>query len=139
MKKLLLLILFAATILASCSSPASEFSFMSSWEARDLIEGGADVIVVDVRSEAEFLNGHIEGSILLPVNEIADYAESVLLDRNAVILVICQSGNRSRTASQALADLGFTNVYDIGGIMAWPGEILRCYGMAGRSCELTSN
>ena len=122
MKKLLLL--FVTIVLIGCSSADAEFSFMSSWEARDLIEGGADVIVLDVRSEAEFLNGHIEGSILLPVHEIEDYAESILLDRNAVILVICQSGNRSRTASLALANLGFTNVYDIGGIMSWPGEIV---------------
>jgi len=122
MKKLLLL--FVTIILVGCSSADAEFGFMSSWEARDLIEGGSDVIVLDVRSEAEFLNGHIEGSILLPVHEIEDYAESILLDRNAVILVICQSGNRSRTASLALANLGFTNVYDIGGIMSWPGEIV---------------
>ena len=123
MKKLL----FVAVVLiglVGCSAADAEFSFMSSWEARDLIEGGADVVVLDVRSEAEFLNGHIEGSILLPAHEIEDVAESILLDKDAVILVICQSGNRSRTASQTLANLGFTNVYDIGGIMSWPGEIV---------------
>ena len=124
MKKLLLLLLFVATVLTGCSSADAEFSSMSTWEARDLIDGGADVIVLDVRSEAEFLNGHIEGSVLLPLDEIESRAESVLLDRDAMILVICRSGNRSRTASQELANLGFTNVYDIGGIMSWPGEIV---------------
>ena len=124
MKKLLLLVFVMATILIGCRATDAEFSFMSTWEARDLIEGGADVIVLDVRSEAEFLHGHIEGSILLPVHEIGEYAEHILVDRDAMILVICQSGNRSRTAAQELANLGFTNVYDIGGIMSWPGEIV---------------
>ena len=124
MKKLLSFILLMTIILTGCSSTDAEFGSMSIWEARDLIEGEAEVIVVDVRTEAEFLNGHIAGSILLPVDEIEDYAESILLDRDAVILVICRSGNRSRTASQALANLGFTNVYDIGGIISWSGEIV---------------
>ena len=97
---------------------------MPQQEAYELIASDSNIIVLDVRSEAEFLSGHIEGSILLPVHEIESYAESILPDRNAMILVICQSGNRSRTAAQALADLGFTNVYNIGGIMSWPGEIV---------------
>jgi len=123
MKKLLLVFLIA-TILVGCRAADAEFGFISTWEARDLIEGEADVIVLDVRSEEEFLTGHIEGSILLPVHEIQNYAESVLLDKDAMILVICRSGNRSRTAAQTLANLGFTNVYDMGGIMSWPGELV---------------
>ena len=124
MKKLLL-VFFLTFILTGCSSAdVVEYGFMSTWEAHDLIEDGAEVIVLDVRTKEEFLAGHIEGSILLPVDQIGDYAQDVLLDKDAVILVICRSGNRSRTASQALVDLGFRNVYDIGGIMGWPGEIV---------------
>jgi len=108
-----------------CSSPDAEFSFMSGRDAYELIASGNEVIILDVRSEEEFLTGHIEGSILLPVNEVEHRAESVLLYRDAMILVICRSGNRSRTASQELANLGFTNVYDIGGVMSWPGELVQ--------------
>jgi len=119
----LLLLFLVLTLLIGCSPANAEFSTMSQQEAYELITSDSDVIVLDVRSEAEFLSGHIEGAILLSVQEIESHAESILLDHNAVILVICQSGNRSRTAAQALVDLGFTNVYDIGGIISWPGEI----------------
>jgi len=121
----LFILFFAAIALIGCSSEDAEFSFMSTADAYELITSEADVIVLDVRSEAEFLEGHIEGSILLPVDEIADRAEDILTNRDAMILVICRSGNRSQTASQELADLGYTNVYDIGGIMSWPGEIIQ--------------
>lgn len=121
--KFLMGIFLILNVLIACSSSA-EFGTMSGQDVYELIASGADVIVIDVRSEGEFLNGHVPGSVLLPVQEIESIAEEILLDKEAVILVICQSGNRSRTASQALVDLGFTNVYDIGGIMSWPGEIV---------------
>jgi len=112
-------------ILAGCSSSEGQFSVMSSADAYEFITSETDVTILDVRSEGEFLSGHIEGAVLLPINEIEDRAKSVLVDRDAVILVICQSGNRSRSAAQELANLGFTNIYDIGGIMSWPGEIVQ--------------
>ena len=122
--KLILTLFFLATILIGCSSADAEFNSMSSTEAYELISSDSDVIVLDVRSEAEFLTGHIEGSILLPIDEIEDLANDVLLNQDSTILVLCQSGNRSRIASQTLANLGFKNVYDIGGIINWPGEIV---------------
>ena len=123
--KILLLSFILVVFLIGCSSSEAEFSFMSGQDAYELIASGSDVTILDVRSEEEFLSGHLEGAILLPVDEIEARAESVLEDKDAVILVICRSGNRSQTASQELANLGFTNVYDIGGIMSWPGEIIQ--------------
>lgn len=123
--KILLSLFFLSIILTGCSSSEAEFSFMSGQDAYELIASGAEVTILDVRSEAEFLSGHIEGAVLLPVDEIEERAGSVLVDKDAVILVICQSGNRSQVASQELVNLGFTNVYDIGGIMSWPGEIVQ--------------
>jgi len=125
--KYLLGLFFISITLIGCSSEAEiEFRSMSTADAYELITSGEDdVIILDVRSEDEFLGGHIAGSILLPVNEIEDRAESVLPDKDATILVICQSGNRSQVAAQELVDLGFTNVYNIGGIMSWPGEIVQ--------------
>jgi len=121
--KFLVLFFMVTTLLAGCSSANAEPGFMPIDEAYELIASGADVIILDVRSEEEFLTGHIENAILLPVNEITARAEDVLLNKDAVILVICRSGNRSQTAALELANLGFTNVYDIGGIMSWPGNI----------------
>ncbi|MCL2408481.1 MAG: rhodanese-like domain-containing protein [Oscillospiraceae bacterium] len=86
--------------------------------------GRGGVIIVDVRSSAEFADGHIENAVSLPLDQIRDYAESVIPDKDQTILVYCRSGNRSRTASYELIALGYTNVYDFGGINGWPGTIV---------------
>ena len=81
-------------------------------------------MILDVREQDEFDAGHIPGAVLLPVGTITeDTAAAVIDDLDTVVLVYCRSGNRSKTASQALADLGYTNVYEFGGINSWPYEI----------------
>ena len=92
-------------------------------EAKDMMDT-QEVIVLDVREQDEFDSGHIPGAVLLPVGTIAeDTAAAVIDDLDTVVLVYCRSGNRSKTASKALADLGYTNVYEFGGINSWPYEI----------------
>ena len=83
-----------------------------------------EVVILDVREQYEYDSGHIPGAVLLPVGTIAEAtAATVIDDMDTVVLVYCRSGNRSKTASQALADLGYTNVYEFGGINDWPYEI----------------
>ena len=84
------------------------------------------VLVVDVRTPSEFAGGHIEGAISLP-NETITTAQQpeALPDKDAVILVYCRSGNRSAQAARKLVSLGYVNVYDFGGILDWPYEIVR--------------
>ena len=92
-------------------------------EAKDMMDAG-DVVVLDVREQSEFDAGHIPGAVLLPVGTITkDTAADVIDDLDTVVLVYCRSGNRSKTASQALVDLGYTNIYEFGGINTWPYEI----------------
>ena len=80
-----------------------------------------EVVILDVREQHEYDSGHIPGAVLLPVGTITeDTAAAVIDDLDTVVLVYCRSGNRSKTASQALADLGYTNVYEFGGINDWP-------------------
>ena len=80
-----------------------------------------NVIVLDVREQDEFAAGHISGAILLPVGTITkETAAAVIPKKDSVVLVYCRSGNRSKTASQVLADLGYRNVYEFGGIKTWP-------------------
>ena len=79
-------------------------------------------ILLDVRTEAEFRERRIEGAILIPYNEIRSRAESELPDKNAVILIYCRSGRRSALAAADMAALGFTNIYDFGGIIDWSYE-----------------
>ena len=83
-----------------------------------------EVIVLDVREQDEFDAGHIPGAVLLPVGTITkDTAAAVIPELDSVVLVYCRSGNRSKTASEALADLGYTNVYEFGGINTWSYEV----------------
>ena len=91
--------------------------------AKEMMDAG-DVVVLDVRERDEFDAGHIPGALLLPVGTITkDAAAAVIGDLDTVVLVYCRSGNRSKTASRALADLGYTNVYEFGGINTWPYEV----------------
>ena len=83
-----------------------------------------EVVILDVREQHEYDSGHIPGAILLPVGTITeDTAAAVIGELDTVALVYCRSGNRSKTASQALVDLGYTNVYEFGGINDWPYEV----------------
>ena len=81
-----------------------------------------------VQTQEEFVAGHIPGAVLLPVDLIEAKSEEVakvLPDKDAEILVYCRSGKRAHRASQALADMGYTNIEHIGGIMDWPYEVVK--------------
>ena len=88
-------------------------------QAKALMDDGKPYTLVDVRTEDEFKAGHIAGAKLIPDTEIKDRAATDLPDKNARILVYCRSGVRSAGAARTLIDLGYTNVYDMGGIINW--------------------
>lgn len=94
-------------------------------EANAMMDEQEDYILLDVRSQEEFDEGHIEGAIVIPDTEIADRAEAELTDKESTILVYCRSGRRSKLAAQALADLGYTNIFEFGGIIDWPYETVK--------------
>ena len=101
----------------------SSYQQITQEEAKEMMDT-QEVVILDVREQDEFGAGHIPGAVLLPVGTITeDTAAAVIDDLDTVVLVYCRSGNRSKTASQALADLGYTNVYEFGGINSWPYEI----------------
>ena len=83
-----------------------------------------EYILLDVRTDEEFREGHISGAILIPDYEIAVRAESEFPDKDVIILVYCRSGRRSALAAQALSDMGYSNIFDFGGIIDWPYEII---------------
>ena len=81
------------------------------------------VIILDVREQHEYDAEHIKGAELLPVGSISEKtAAEVIPSKDSVVLVYCRSGNRSKTASSALAKLGYTEIYEFGGINSWPYE-----------------
>ena len=101
------------------------YTKLSASEARDMMEILDDFVLLDVRTFEEFAQGHIEGAILIPENVLRENAEYEISDKDAIILVYCRSGRRSALAARTLVDLGYTNVYDFGGIDDWPYEIIK--------------
>ena len=91
-------------------------------EAKEMMDT-QEVIILDVREQDEYDSGHIPGAVLLPVGSIDETtAAQVIPEKDSTVLVYCRSGNRSKTASSTLADLGYTNIYEFGGINTWPYE-----------------
>ncbi len=98
---------------------------ISGEEAKHLMDTETDYIIIDARTIEEFSEGHIEGAILIPEYEISQRAEKELPDKEQLILVYCRSGRRSKIAARALADLGYTNVREFGGIIDWQYKIVK--------------
>ena len=93
-------------------------------QAKEMIDKQEQDLIVDVREQAEYDKVHIPGAVLLPVGTITEEtAAEVIPNKESVGLVYCRSGNRSKTAAQALTDLGYTQIYEFGGILDWPYEV----------------
>lgn len=106
------------------SSAAQSMGFMhiSQDQAKQMMEEEKDFLLVDVRTKEEFEEGHIPGAINLPVEEIGDSQPQLLPNKDQVLLLYCRSGRRSQEAANKLANMGYTKVYEFGGIMDWTGE-----------------
>lgn len=128
-KKKWFLILMVPLVLFSsaCSSKKEKNSYVriSAEEAKKIMDSETEYVLVDARTEEEFANGHIKGAKLIPEYEIADRAQEELPHRDALILVYCRSGRRSKIASEELVKLGYTNVKEFGGIIDWPYEVVK--------------
>lgn len=91
-------------------------------EAKKIMDTESEYVVLDVRTEEEFAQGHIPGAMLIPDYAIREEADKALPDKDALILVYCRSGRRSKNAAQILLELGYTNIREFGGILDWPYE-----------------
>ena len=125
MKRIIALISAMLLVLTGCGGTTVENTYHQiTQEAAKEMMDTQEVIILDVREQDEFDAGHIAGAVLLPVGTITkDTAAAVIPEPDSVVLVYCRSGNRSKTASKALADLGYTDVYEFGGINTWPYEV----------------
>ena len=136
MKKLriLLIAIFCITITA-CTNPVSNesnqqgesimYEQITPQQAKKLMETESDYMILDVREQDEFDEGHVEGAILIPYAQINAKAEELLPDHDQLILVYCRSGRRSKIAAESLVNLGYTNVKEFGGIIDWPYEVVK--------------
>ena len=98
---------------------------ISAEEAKKIIDENKDIVILDVREKDEFNEGHIKDALLLPYGEIKEKAQSLLKDKDKLILVYCRSGRRATTAIKYLIELGYTNTKNFGGILSWPYEIVK--------------
>ena len=92
-------------------------------EAKQIMDSETGYIILDVRTQEEYNQGHIPGAIVISHEQISEKAEEVLTDKDQLILVYCRSGRRSKLAAQILAELGYTNIKEFGGILDWPYEV----------------
>ena len=145
MKKILCMIMLAMLVLlAACSQDINEpygnsaadgygaehhdatphpgWQTITATEALGMMADYHDAIILDVRTPAEYREVRIEGAALIPYTEITSRAIAELPDKDAIILIYCRAGRRSAIAAAALAELGFTAVYDFGGLIDWPYE-----------------
>ncbi len=138
MKKILLVALsFVLVLLTACSPNVpgadlgesesgsesenkTEYRTISPEAAKTLLDNGKELVLVDVRTAEEYAEKHIPGAILIPNEEIGDSRPEELSDLDTTIIVYCRSGNRSKTASEKLIAMGYTDVRDLGGINDWP-------------------
>lgn len=128
MKKVLIWAVLILVLLAGCTPREGEkgeavYMNITAQEAKQIIDSQTGYIILDTRTQAEYDEGHIPGAILIPHDEILQKAETVLLDKDQLILVYCRSGRRSKLASEDLLKLGYTNIKEFGGIIDWPYEV----------------
>lgn len=106
----------------SATTVMTGYKQISQDEAKDMMARDDGHIIVDVRRQDEYDAGHIPGAILIPNESIDKERPKELPDLDQIILVYCRSGRRSKEASEKLAKMGYTNIYEFGGIITWPGE-----------------
>ena len=125
--KQILIILFLA-VCSACSVPVSspsesvQYKQISQQEAVKMMQE-METVIVDVRTPEEYAEGHIPLAVNLPLSDVVSRSETVLPDKDACLLVYCRSGNRSKQASEKLAELGYSRVFEFGGINTWTGDI----------------
>jgi rhodanese-related sulfurtransferase len=133
MRRLLLIIMTGLLLLTGCGAkePGTDgdgmrnsYRQIGQEEAAEMMRRDDGHVVVDVRRQDEYDAGHIPGAILIPNETIGTSPPKELPDPDQIILIYCRSGNRSKQAAQKLFDMGYTNLYEFGGILTWDGEIV---------------
>ncbi len=123
MKKTIgIIILIVLSLTTACGKATNSYQTINLDKAKQMIEENPEVIVLDVRTLEEFNEGHIPNALLYPVQEIETRLTE--LDKEKTYIVVCRSGNRSRTASNILAENGFKHIYNTsGGMSQWTGPV----------------
>ena len=123
LKHILLLMSIMSAISVACLAKDT-YTQISQEEASKMMELDDGHIIVDVRRQDEYDEGHIPGAICIPNESIGCDSPEALPDYDQIILIYCRSGRRSKEAAGKLAGMGYTNIYEFGGILDWMGDIV---------------
>ena len=123
--KTLVFLLLAVMMLTACgqakeNDQGAGYVNITAEEAKEIMDSQEGYRILDVREQEEYDAGHIPGAILIPYTQIEEKAAAMLPDKDQLLLVYCRSGRRSKIAAEALAELGYTNIKEFGGIIDWP-------------------
>ena len=116
-------LVFLIAISGCSSQEGSVYMNIGPEKAKEMMENLESFVLLDVRSEEEFSEGHIPGAIVIPHEEISERAENEIPEKDVPVFVYCRSGRRSKIAAEELVSLGYSEVYEFGGIIDWPYEI----------------
>ena len=119
-----LLLLFLLAGCTASNEQENSYRQISMDEAVTMMEEESGYIILDVRTPEEYRERHIPNAINIPNETIGSEDIQELPDKDQLILVYCRSGNRSKQASGKLAELGYTNIVEIGGINDWTGDTI---------------
>ena len=130
MKKLFLLIplLLLFVFASGCGASGGDdllYRQVSGEEAMEMMQTESGYLIVDVRTAQEYAAGHLPNAVNIPNESIGKEMPPQLPDTEQLIFVYCRSGRRSKEAAQKLADMGYLNIVEMGGINDWPGEITK--------------
>ena len=129
MKGILIMILISLSLfgLTPCHNGGNSDTYeqITAEEAKTIMDTETDYIIIDARTPEEFSEGYIEGAINIDYEQTEQKAPEFLPNKDALILVYCRSGRRSKIAAETLASLGYTNVKEFGGIIDWPYETVK--------------
>ena len=106
-----------------CSSDL-EYQTINAEEAKVIIDTEENIVILDVRTKAEFDAGYIPNAMLIPDAKLKEEVEMKIPDKDTKILIYCRSGNRSAKSAKLLIEMGYNNVFDFGGILTWPYDIV---------------
>lgn len=120
----LLALALVLTGVTNFAPKATGYRQVTTEEAVNIMQTEENYVILDVRTAQEFASGHIPGAVLLPNETIGTEDIPLLPDKDQLILVYCRSGNRSKQAAEKLAQLGYTNIVEFGGINSWTGKIV---------------
>ena len=116
-------LVFLIAISGCSSQEGSVYMNINAEKAKEMMENLDEFVLLDARSEEEFSEGHIPGAIVIPHEVVSERAEAEIPEKDVPVFVYCRSGRRSKIAAEELVSLGYSEVYEFGGIIDWPYEI----------------